>query len=941
LNPATAKVDRKALLAELQAIHEEQLRFGESQASLETRAIRHVSAWTRVVLAAICGPQAVASLCRALWSLAQALRGGAPAAAMAAALAEMVVHLPVRCACRVLLLPFLWLAATYLQDRHKEHPKHKALADRWKQWGLPASYGRWLPFLPVCCMPVSWLGGLSGAAVAYIAWAREQQWSLSCGFSLMAASSVVGSPLLLGGATAALGMGCLARPKATLELLRILIAAPGLCYQVVPKRVSDDLSYQLDRRFPDGLHQQSIVQSFLSALRPPLWQQTLAFDEQLAVVDHGNTWKQVHLAGMNGRSLWSSVGVEVQLHDDWRAAGSPLNSFLSSGDALASGGAPVNGSAPAAVAGKTNGSAPSAITIAGKHCDAAAGGIAGLASLVERICGGQGADALHGLDSMQAIQLCEAIRRELRRPVGVPEVLRCTDMEQLAKVVEKSLGDSAGVAKAQRRRPPSEHEPWRIWLCGLGHRTCTVDWMVSRRDGAKHFDVDALQRALDRLVARHAALRARNVTEHPMFEATYESSSLWQLHCTDASRQKSPWTQSRLGRWASSCTFAAWPRSTVYSTDQPEADVKLLMPTVAQVLCEGAKFDGEHAFWVAGQLLPDRASGELFHVCIVPIFKSAADAPGDACAVDVARKLEPEQVCWYVYAVLEHGYCDGPTGLPLFADLLRLYGEESGEASSASDQSRQEHHPVAALERLQERLLQSLKPLPEAEHPNDDIFHDGLVGWYYRKGYQRHLRFAHDISRLLRVAARENLGCSPDVAWLTCIAAAFFRLFPTQTRLDLYLIVTGRDGPGEESMIGYFSSRKLMPLEVGPTSRISLLGLADMINTIRRQRSWRRPRPFEKASAIEVNIVSQAADGLPLGFQEVRFARSAPRVWDRGGTSNMQVRLDQTARDDWTFRLQSHDAAFGEHWSTYYAQALGSVIVDMALRPLDAVVPTA
>jgi hypothetical protein len=115
--------------------------------------------------------------------------------------------------------------------------------------------------------------------------------------------------------------------------------------------------------------------------------------------------------------------------------------------------------------------------------------------------------------------------------------------------------------------------------------------------------------------------------------------------------------------------------------------------------------------------------------------------------------------------------------------------------------------------------------------------------------------------------------------------------------------------------------------------------LTNMISSIRRRRSWRRPRPFEKCSAIEVNIVSQVADGLPIGFREVRSARSAPRSWDRGTSSLMNLRLDQVDRDDWDFRLQSYDASWGPHWSTYFAQALGSVLVDMALRPTGPVVP--
>merc|ERR1719215_2264073 len=97
-------------------------------------------------------------------------------------------------------------------------------------------------------------------------------------------------------------------------------------------------------------------------------------------------------------------------------------------------------------------------------------------------------------------------------------------------------------------------------------------------------------------------------------------------------------------------------------------------------------------------------------------------------AVNVASSLSND-VQWYMYAVLDHGYCDGPTGLPLFADFLRLYGEESGETDA------QPPAPAPnAFATLQRRLSQSLKPLQEAEHSNDDIFHDALVGWGHRRG---------------------------------------------------------------------------------------------------------------------------------------------------------------------------------------------------------------
>lgn len=309
-------------------------------------------------------------------------------------------------------------------------------------------------------------------------------------------------------------------------------------------------------------------------------------------------------------------------------------------------------------------------------------------------------------------------------------------------------------------------------------------------------------------------------------------------------------------------------------------------------------------------------------------------------AAEFASKLPPAEVRWYIYAVLDHGYCDGPTGLPLFADLLRLYAKEAGEDTTV-DPLLPESPPDAALRTLEKRLQRSLQPLPEAEHHNDDIFHDGLLGFGWRPGYQRHIRCEESLMKLLRFAAEEQLGCSVDVAWLTAISIAFLRMFPDLRRIDLYLIVTCRDGPAEETMVGYFSSRKLLPIELGDPRLVPILGLSELISTARKQRSWRRPRPFEKFGAIEVNVVSQVSDGLPFGFREVRCARNAPpdSEWHRGGTSHMTLRLDQTSRDGWDFRMHSHDASFGQEWSTYYAQALGSALIDMAIGCTGPVVP--
>lgn len=869
----------------------------------------------------VCGPELLTSVLLGLCDVGSG--------ASSRAYLEGLVRLCAVCTARLVVLPQLWVACSYLQDRDG---LPRSLKERITKVPVPVEWTRWLPVMAAACLPRPLLSLLAACACAYLGWARERDTTLAAGCGALAAATCLmwaGSA----GSAAGLGLGALGLLTITLSprakaLANCVLSAPLLCYQVLPKYLGEELGPLLAEKLRntsgDGARARLLarVLRLAEALRPPKWENTLQWSTKQAVVDSGNSWQQVTLEGHRGQRAWESVGVTVQLSQS-----SPDRDAV---DAL------LTHSAASPVAASAAGASTDASSSSGAGCDA-------LSALVERVMGSRGGESsIHGMDSLQAIQLAEAVRREFGKPLSVADVLRCSDVAELFETVQTAQTVESPVRgeRKQRGSGSKADDFVRVWLCGMGPRACTVDWMVSRGGNSmdseqRHLDVDALQRALDRLVERHSALRARNWEETPMFTATYDAASLWQLH----SLTNADWTHSRLGRLASSAIFRMWPRTRVLPPRKLESEIRLLKPRVSDVLLEDKGWNptstDQHAFWVGGELLNTRPAGTFFSVCVIPIFANAPGAQADDDAVTVACTLPSEEVRWYVYAVLEHGYCDGPTGLPLFADLLRLYAEESGEAAPQDPPQLPD-----ALQVLQGRLLQSLKPLPEAEHPNDDIFHDGLLSWGYRAGFQRLLKFDVDLMRLLRVAAQDSLGFSVDVAWLTAIAAAFLRMFPDLRRLDLYLIVTCRDRPGEEMMVGYFSSRKVLPLELGNPRELAILGLANMVSTARRQRTWHRPRLVEKYTGIEVNMVSQAADGLPFGFREVRYGRNAPSSWHRGGSSAMTVRLDQFSRDDWDFRMQSHTAAWGESWSNYYAQALGSVLVDMAVRPAGPVVPS-
>lgn len=921
LNPATGKVDRRALGALLNAQRDEVAQHLGDQLSIEQRMVRYYQVWGYVALGVVWGPQLLLSSWRGLSALLTSVPGslssgpvvGGGWAACLQGLGEGVVG----CVARTTLLPYFWGACAYLETATNPPgtrpwaPPHDWLAGMLRHVGLSRQFSRWLPLVLAGCLPRWWLNRSSLVLLLYLSWVRERSVTLSAGLCSLVLTAFAGTLLPgVGGGAVAQVCGALAAVALTFssvttvhirELVVYLASVPGLFYIYVPKILADDFGRPLLRRYRGS--------RWLQGLEPP------KFQAPARVSSWGSSsvdWKQVELRTKDEKNPWNSVGVQVCLPQEAvENSSGPLASVLRSTASSSS----LNGVTQVADPNKK---------------------LSPLEALVERVYGPRGTESLHGMDSMQAIQLTEAVRREFGKSLSVSAVLTCTDLEALEQAVASAA--DAATASAQAPRVTVDSPCYRrIWLCGMGRGGCSVDWMVGREDRSRHLDADALNRAVQRLVARHEALRARNWAEQPMFMPTYDASSLWQLSCSSGQR----WTRSYLGSIVAASIFGAWPRSRIVRPTDPGAIPKLLTPRVNDIMEPIAKWnpssDDELAFWVAGELYNQRPQeGEqLFCICLVPIFHDARGAAPDADAIGVARGMPPEDVRWYIYAVLDHGYCDGPAGMPLFADLCRLYAQEAGEADGG------EPEPAEALPVLERRVQQSLKPLPEAEHPNDDIFHDGLISWGGRAGYQRFLQFDMPLMKALRHACRDVLGCSVDVAWLTALSAAFLRLFPALRRLDLYLVVTCRDRPAEEMMIGYFSSRKILPLEVGDPKQLPLMALCDMISTGRRQRSWRRPRPYEKAATcIEVNIVSQASDGLPFGFSEVRHPRHAPRGWDRSGNSCMTVRLDQAGRDSWDFRLQSHDAKWGGHWSSYYAQALGCAIVDMATRALAPVVPT-
>jgi len=203
-----------------------------------------------------------------------------------------------------------------------------------------------------------------------------------------------------------------------------------------------------------------------------------------------------------------------------------------------------------------------------------------LATLVERVGGSQ--ESLIGLDSLQAITLAELIRKELGRIVNVKDLLASSDIEQLAIMLSQTPtqnSNSDGVEDVDgenRFEKPDESGAYRVFTMAFPRHP--VDWMV-KYTGPGHIDAQALQRACDRLVERHSALRTIETPDEPIREAMDKVAAIWQLWTSAIGRD------TRLWRWIASIVgsslFGVWPRTVTRPVDA--AKIQLKIPKGPQV----------------------------------------------------------------------------------------------------------------------------------------------------------------------------------------------------------------------------------------------------------------------------------------------------------------------------------------------------------------------
>eukprot|EP00927_Polykrikos_kofoidii_P008050 TRINITY_DN13334_c0_g1_i4.p1 TRINITY_DN13334_c0_g1~~TRINITY_DN13334_c0_g1_i4.p1 ORF type:complete len:955 (-),score=143.81 TRINITY_DN13334_c0_g1_i4:81-2831(-) len=834
---------------------------------------------------------------------------------------------------RFMLLPYLWAAVLY------------ALAGK-PLYRFPLG-PQDLVLLTAAVTPRKFLGTALVASWSVVAWTREESRLLAVGLAVASLSPVwlaaAERGVVFGGgalsASASTAAACPVSPAVLLGLcllmasprgrLRFVLGCPSAWALSFPKLIRDDWTWRIDTG-PWGVLEQSLrrfVLWLLPVLRKPVFDSSWVFDQDDVRVDWGSPdhWPVSRATDVN------DAVVKLDLWEDLSALPSlpprpPVESTSCNGNS--------------------------------KH-GVQSSVVDALTACVEKVGGRP--PSLASLDSLQAISLAESVRRDFGFAISVADILRASDVHDLATKLAagggrgdvangiNSGGSSASSAAAAITAEGAADEQGynRVYMMPFGR--APIDWCVRFAPGMR-MDVAAMQRALDRLVARHSALQTVQTPDEPLRQAMDMAAAVWQLVVTcigghSIYRLLSPIVANSL--------FWCWPRT--FRRSAYDARVSVRTPTTPRksgedVLAAVVRFeeggfagdDDDFVFWATQDIYRQRRWP--FDVLLVPLLHSEPSADfGPLSTVEqVAAALPPESVTWYLVCSITHAYSDGAAGQALFRDLLRLY---SLEVEFKADEAPVQEHLALLQRRLRQSLIGRTRSTPP--DPGHDVYHEvACEDWGKRLGAQKRILLTPRVLNALQMAATQVIGVGVDVAWLTALSGAMFRLFPHMPCLYLILMCACRDGPGEAEMVGYLSDQRVVHLDLGDGRATTMLDIAQTLDATRRARTWRAPAPYEAGLCVYVNVVSSMLTALPSpASRQVTRKLPLPSGWNAGWTdaySHVNVRLDQRTEVDWDLRLFHWDAAWGWEWSTSFAQALGAVIVDMATSPASAaVVPPA
>ncbi|CAE8603608.1 unnamed protein product, partial [Polarella glacialis] len=468
LHAATGKVERRRLQAMLEGVTAREAAHKASLASVQRRVLQSYLAWYPLVLVLVASPGL----------LFHALQPEFHAVGLLAALAL-----------RLFLLPYLWAAFCYASILPKGHryDRHLGQAD--------------LLLFSAAVLPARFLCTALLGCCAVITWARHHDWGVSG--SLLALSLAGLVTVLLGPQPPMMTqllwcVGCCAVLSALPGHARLdrgfLLGLPASFYIVLPKWLGDDWLWRLryGGSWAQWLRQK--VAGILVLAKRPEW------DASWDWKDNGRAAALLKDSSSNVRASHTHKGLSLTV-DFWedvrpiRRAGS-IQQILAASTSCEDPAAPAAEEDPLASA---------------------------LAALVKRA--GGNSSSLSTLDSLQAIVLAELIRKDLGLCVSVADVLRSADVTDLAARLASAPG-TGGDKDLLGLGAPDASGAYRVFALQFPRHP--VDWCL-RYTGPGHVDVGALQRAVDRVVARHSALRTVETPDEPLREAMDKAAAVWQL----------------------------------------------------------------------------------------------------------------------------------------------------------------------------------------------------------------------------------------------------------------------------------------------------------------------------------------------------------------------------------------------------------------------------
>lgn len=236
----------------------------------------------------------------------------------------------------------------------------------------------------------------------------------------------------------------------------------------------------------------------------------------------------------------------------------------------------------------------------------------------------------------------------------------------------------------------------------------------------------------------------------------------------------------------------------------------------------------------------------------------------------------------FLYCSTSHKYCDGGGAAAVVRALVECYEACAGGARSDCNES-----PVLKVQ--QDRLWNYLSGNPCPQGTVDTYFQDVNSDTFnHDVGHSVGVVFTDRVCSIMR-AVGLRIGCSEELAWLTCITCALCRLMPDEKMIKLLMVHNGRLGDAEGS-IACVSQYVMLSIPCsGERSNTPLADIASRVVHAVTNGKFTRPAPCEQAHA-KINIGGMV--GNDGSFAQV-FKTSRPKKAGRSRAPHVvQLRMD-------------------------------------------------